>query len=457
MVLNDLIVCLGCIIFVCIPQPKITRAGLALTAIYFGIKGLKDSHEEIYHAVIQEIIDESEIITVASSFEPEVIEPSNDNPQTQGEELAASYGIKLFNWKVINEKPNKYAHFIIVGGTGDGKTFSTKRIIPYLGGKAIICNPHDKPGDFEGFPSYCGGRNYGDWKQPLPPAQDAGKFFKDFLERKIDFEPTVCQFIKILEREMNRRYDLYHQGDFSYEMVNIVLDEFCVASGKIAKGVEVVLDLIKEARKVLIRLFLLVKSDQVKTLKIEGQGDLRKSLAYVRLGSFAWEYAHKVGDSNLESWCENQEYPILIDKSPAILPNLGETAPIMVTSEVVDNSEKSEKFSTTKPTITKISEDEISDPEEIIDVSISPSNSENYNPTLEDIEKEILDFCSKGKTTVRKTKMKFSKYKLTEDSIWQIFQSFEEKKLGTIASEKRGTGVSRYFTPNKQVDDESAA
>ena len=326
MVLGNLIVCFGCLIFACFPQPKLTRAALAITAIYYGIKGTQAAHQEIHEAIITQIIDESEInmlateadLKVATLYESGEGYSVESKPTQNKLEVAA---IKHFDWKKLNTNPNKYVHLIIVGGTGDGKSFTTERLAPHLGGKVVVCNPHDKPGDFEGFPSYCGSRNYGNWKKDkLPVIPDKGQFFQDFLDKKIDFDPSVCQFIKIIEQEMNRRYELYHKGNFDYPMVNVILDEFCVASGKIDQGVEVVLDLIKEARKVLIRLFLLVKSDQVKTLKIEGQGDIRKSLTYVRLGEFAHKHSQKLGNLELYNWCLSQERPILVEDEPAILP-----------------------------------------------------------------------------------------------------------------------------------------
>ncbi|NES02784.1 MAG: ATP-binding protein [Okeania sp. SIO2F4] len=452
MVLDNLIVCFGCLIFACFPQPKLTRSALAITAIYYGIKGTQAAHQEIHEAIITQIIDESEINMLATEADLKVAALqqtcegySVESKPTQN--MLEATAINHFDWKKLNTNPNKYVHLIIVGGTGDGKSFTTERLAPHLGGKVVVCNPHDQPGDFEGFSSYCGSRNYGNWKKDkLPVIPDKGQFFQDFLDKKIDFEPSVCQFIKIIEQEMNRRYELYHQGDFYYPMVNVILDEFCVASGKIDQGVEVVLDLIKEARKVLIRLFLLVKYDQVKTLKIEGQGDIRKSLTYVRLGEFAHKHSQKLGNSELYNWCLSQERPILVEDEPAVLPESVRYVFVEghVESESSGNQSSSQASTNHKQTKLNNEEDE--------DTNVAETAPNQDAPTLEEIEDKILSFCAAKKTTVRQVQQKFSKYKLAADTIWQIFQGFAEKNLGTVAEKKVGGSVIRIFTPEQHRD-----
>ncbi|MDJ0517506.1 MAG: hypothetical protein QNJ74_15050 [Trichodesmium sp. MO_231.B1] len=63
-----------------------------------------------------------------------------------------------------------------------------------------------------------------------------------------------------------------------------------------------------------------------------------------------------------------------------------------------------------------------------------------------------MSFCAAKKTTVRQVQQKFSKYKLAADTIWQIFQGFADKNLGTVAEKKVGGSVSRIFTPEQHRD-----
>ncbi|MGB3468160.1 MAG: hypothetical protein WBA74_22935, partial [Cyclobacteriaceae bacterium] len=47
------------------------------------------------------------------------------------------------------------------------------------------------------------------------------------------FEPSVCHFIRILENEMNRRFELYHKGNFDYPILNSKQTECMIFGGGI--------------------------------------------------------------------------------------------------------------------------------------------------------------------------------------------------------------------------------
>ena len=58
----------------------------------------------------------------------------------------------------------------------------------------------------------------------------------------------------------------------------------------------------------------------IKTLKIEGQGEIRKSLTYIRLGEFAREHCKKIGDPALYNYCIENDHPIVVEDSLGKLP-----------------------------------------------------------------------------------------------------------------------------------------
>lgn len=233
--------------------------------------------------------------------------PQPEEPQAQIEAEESPF----FDWDNFDKYPNKYPHIIEIGGTGDGKSYLAEYLAKKLSGLIIVSHPHRKPSDYVGIDSiHCGGRNYGDWKK------DKAITFESLLNpcgQKISF----ASFIKTVNEEMDRRYKLYEQGIEDYPQVNIVLDELNTCLAKVPKSVDILKELIREARKVKIRLFCLLQSDSVKSMKIEGEGDIRECFRYVRLGGFAKAYAKKLHPA-IKDWCDSVEYPILVEDCPAI-------------------------------------------------------------------------------------------------------------------------------------------
>ena len=218
---------------------------------------------------------------------------------------------KYFDWQLIQTKPDKYAHLAIVGGTGDGKSTLVQSLLQFLGEKAIAVDPHWQPGNYPGIPTVAKGRNYGEYPaNPIPFEQ---------LVRGGDCSYTEA--IATIHKEMDRRYKLLQKGQPVGDRYSFILDEYTTFAGthpKCSKGE--VLDLIREARKVELRLILLVQSDLLKDFQWEGQGAARKSLRWCRLGDFATEYAATLKDDFLVQWANSQAYPMFVEKSPAILP-----------------------------------------------------------------------------------------------------------------------------------------
>lgn len=220
---------------------------------------------------------------------------------------------KYFDWKLFDTQPDKYPHLAIVGGTGDGKSFTAENVCRELSGLLIVCHPHKKPTDYLGVKSiHSAGRNYGNWKE------DKEVNFKLLIEpngQNISF----ASVIKTLYAEMDRRFKLYAQGNENYPMVNAVLDEFNTSVAEVPEAMEVTKKMIREARKVRIRLILLLQDDSVKSLKIQGEGSIRKCFRYVRLGEFAQTYAKRLKNSALLQWVNQQQYPILVGDVAAVI------------------------------------------------------------------------------------------------------------------------------------------
>lgn len=218
---------------------------------------------------------------------------------------------EYFDWQLIQTKPDKYAHLAIVGGTGDGKSTLVQSLLQFLGEKAIAIDPHWQPGNYPGIPTVAKGRNYGSY--PVDPIS--------FEELVRGADCSYTEAIATIHQEMDRRYKLLRSGQPVGDRYSFILDEYTTFAGTHPKcsGGEV-LDLIREARKVGLRLVLIVQSDLLKDFKWEGQGAARKSLRWCRLGDFAREYVGGLKDEKISQWVGAQAYPILVENAPAILP-----------------------------------------------------------------------------------------------------------------------------------------
>ena len=183
-------------------------------------------------------------------------------PQAEAQLLLPA---QTFDWQRFNSEPDQFAHLAIVGPTGSGKSTLAEALATQLGGVTLAIAPHRKPGDFKALGSrvYCGGRNY-----------QGGNYveFQQLLDGTAG-DVSVTTVINCLYDEMDRRYKLFETGQDTGPFVNVIWDETLAAldeAGKIL--VPLMLKLLREARKVRIRLILLPQDDQVKSLHLEGQG-----------------------------------------------------------------------------------------------------------------------------------------------------------------------------------------
>lgn len=206
----------------------------------------------------------------------------------------SSSTVNLFNWEELKTKPDDFAHLMICGKTGSGKSLLAEWLLSLLGGELIAISPHLRPQDFQGARHIGGGRNY---------------------------DAIAEEFSRIYE-EMNSRYEYYNMGRDDFEPINIVCDEMPAIMANCEEVPEQFKALIREARKVRIRLIVLSQGTEVKALKLEGEGSVRDSLSFIRLGNFATQYAKKLGDESLTNWIKAQKRPCLVDEFPAIVPDL---------------------------------------------------------------------------------------------------------------------------------------
>jgi len=248
---------------------------------------------------------------------------------------ATTQAIEPFDWALFNSQPDQYAHLAIVGPTGSGKSTLAEILCTMLGGITIAIAPHRKPGDFAalGDRVYCGGRNYG-------TLEDEPADFDTLLTGRAG-KVTAAAVVKAIHAEMDRRYGLLAEGQDPGPMVNIVWDEILATLGEVPKLAKTyLLPLLRESRKVRLRLIALPQDDQVESLDIKGQGAARSNLTYVRLGKTAITHSKTLAP-DVAAWVASQGRPCLVEDQPAIVPSFGAlpqtTAPVIAPAQSQDD------------------------------------------------------------------------------------------------------------------------
>jgi hypothetical protein len=126
---------------------------------------------------------------------------------------------------------------------------------------------------------------------------------------------------------MNNRYEARGKGQKTFEPLIVILDEFPACVANLGKSfTEAIMLLVRESRKVSIRLIVLSQGAEVKALGIEGQGSIRECFAVVALGKFATDKAKSMKDEGIKLAIASAEYPAMLDDLPCQLPKINSVA-----------------------------------------------------------------------------------------------------------------------------------
>ncbi len=292
---------------------KSVTFGSTLVLIVIG-----QTQNKLYRRLSEELSDVSEVARVKGKERvATVMSPSAPAIINIGE--VKDWEPKLFDWALFNIKPERFPQIGLVADSGGGKSTTGLWLTTWLSGKHYAILPHKKPDDYPGIPSFCGGRNYG-------KVEDQEYDLREILENKYP-NISVVSFVKSLHKEMDRRYKLYEQGIEDYPAINIHWDEYNAFIRKVNdKGiVSLIEDLIAEARKVKIRIIVMVQSALVEDMGLNGS--LKKSIKFIQLADFAIDRADKEDKSGkLKQWMEGlieagDNFPVMIDSKPGIVPH----------------------------------------------------------------------------------------------------------------------------------------
>jgi len=186
-------------------------------------------------------------------------------------------------------------HMLILGETGSGKSTLVKFLVASASCPSIVLDPHAAPDDWQGMKVIGAGRKY----------------------------QAIGDEISLLVELMDSRYEDRNQGQKNFVPLLVIIDEFPAIAATLGKSfTEQIMLLVRESRKVAIKLVILSQGAEVKTLGIDGQGSIRECFAIVAIGKFATARAKSLGDDAIKSMLTASKYPAMLDDLPCALPEI---------------------------------------------------------------------------------------------------------------------------------------
>jgi energy-coupling factor transporter ATP-binding protein EcfA2 len=201
-------------------------------------------------------------------------EPKQSDIQPQPHELSVREWLTI-----VNDKLDDAPHTLVIGGTGTGKTTLVQAIAATRTGKIVIADPKWKPGKWGGV--------------PCAPIDDDGGFTQ------------IEALLRDILSELRRRIAAMKRGIEDFDPLTVVVDEFVTVK---LECPDIAPELLKRlgsiGREVRVRLIALSTSDRVKSLGIEGEGDIKENYTIIRLGKPAIA---------AQPACKNQERPAALE------------------------------------------------------------------------------------------------------------------------------------------------
>ena len=244
-------------------------------------------------------------------------------------------------------------HVMIAGETGSGKSTAMIQVLKHRDNVTVL-DPHDNTETWGEFRVIGGGRKF----------------------------DQIAGYLQWMQTELQRRYRQRSQGQKEFEPLTVATDELPAIVSEIGKDFGLVWrQWIREGRKVGLFIVVCTQSTRVKTLGIEGEGDLLENFSYIlELG--------KLAQTDFKQLTQNMD-------RPAVIRSIGGVYPITI--PYVENITPR----TSLPMIT------YADPE---------------NLTHEDKER-ILDMYSKG---MSQRQIEFEIFGFNGGSAWRVVKEVIE-------------------------------
>ena len=256
-------------------------------------------------------------------------------------------------------------HILVLGETGSGKSTLVKFLVANAVAPSLVLDSHAAPDDWQSMTVIGMGRNY----------------------------DAIGEEVERLVALMDARYEARGTGQKTFEPFIVILDEFPACVANLGKGfTENIMLLVRESRKVAIRLIVLSQGAEVKALGIEGQGSIRECFAIVALGKFATDKAKSMKDEPIKSAIASAEYPAMLDEFPCQLPKIdGVTLKVLPMPKDYLALLTNSPADTIKPVF-----DDVDEPSAPVSTSAKPKLSAPLSAILEYAKKQN-DFVSARK------------------------------------------------------------
>ena len=203
--------------------------------------------------------------------------------------------VKFADIKAALSKP----HMLLLGETNSGKSTLVKFLVSHASAPSLVLDSHAAPDDWQNMNVIGIGRNY----------------------------PAIGDEVDRLVELMNNRYEARGNGQKQFDPLIVVLDEFPACVANLGKSfTENIMLLVRESRKVSIKLIVLSQGSEVKSLGIEGQGSIRECFAMIAIGKFALEKAKSLKDEKVKAFIDSAQYPAMLDDLPCQLPQINKVA-----------------------------------------------------------------------------------------------------------------------------------
>ena len=209
--------------------------------------------------------------------------------------VEATAPVKFADIKAALSKP----HMLLLGETNSGKSTLVKFLVSHASAPSLVLDSHAAPDDWQNMNVIGIGRNY----------------------------PAIGDEVDRLVELMNNRYEARGNGQKQFDPLIVVLDEFPACVANLGKSfTENIMLLVRESRKVSIKLIVLSQGSEVKSLGIEGQGSIRECFAMIAIGKFAIEKAKSLKDEQIKAFIDSAQYPAMLDDLPCQLPQINKVA-----------------------------------------------------------------------------------------------------------------------------------
>lgn len=147
-------------------------------------------------------------------------------------------------------------HVLIVGVTGEGKTMALREIVGHRAGQVIVLDPHYTPGAWGSARVIGGGRNF----------------------------EAIQEYMAWMDGELSRRAQHRADGGRNFDTITVATEEMpSIISGGGRNVVDIWQRWMREGRKFNLYMVVVSQSTRVRTLGIEGEGDLLENFRHVLL------------------------------------------------------------------------------------------------------------------------------------------------------------------------------